>query len=80
VLQHISKKFQIKNNEGNIKELDNILNTSLTGQEDIGVFIEKFDGTIRSTCKKSFIYLNSLNITLKGEPVSWRKDAFKIIK
>jgi hypothetical protein len=46
VLQRISKKFHIKNYEGNFKEIDNILNTSLTGQEYISLFIKKFDGAI----------------------------------
>ena len=62
------KEFQIKN-EGNIKEIDEKLNTSVTGQEYIDVFIEKIDCTIQSTCKKTFNYLNSPNTTLKGEPV-----------
>jgi hypothetical protein len=79
LFQQISKNFQI-GNEGNIKEIDEKLNTSLTGQKDIDVFIEKIDGTMQSTCKKTFNYLNSPKTALKGEPVPRWTDALKIIR
>jgi len=43
VLQLISKDFQIENKEGNTKEIDEKLNTKITGQKDIGLFIETFE-------------------------------------
>ena len=67
--QLIFKNFQIEENEGNAKEIEEKLNARLTGQKDIGVFIEKFDETILSTCNKTIKHLTSPNSTAKGKSV-----------
>jgi hypothetical protein len=64
LLQSISKNFLIEN-EGNTNEIDGKLNTVLTGQKGIGIFIEKFNQTIQSTCKKTFKLSKSSNTTAK---------------
>jgi hypothetical protein len=46
LIQLISKNFQTENNEGSTNEIDEKLNLRILGQNDIGVFIEKFDETI----------------------------------
>ena len=76
----ISKNFQIENNEGNTKEIDEKLNARLSGQKDIGVFIEKFNDMIQSTCKKMFKFLKSLNTAAKGKSVRWWTDVLKIMR
>jgi len=80
LLQLISKNFQIENNKGITKGTDEKLNTKITGQKDIGVFIEKFDETMQSPCKKTFKHLNSPNTTAKGKSFPWWMDAFKIMR
>jgi hypothetical protein len=42
----ISENFQIENDEGDTKEIDETLNARLKGHNDIKEFIEKFDETI----------------------------------
>jgi len=76
----ISKNFQIEDNEGNAKEVDEKLNATLRGQKDISVSIEKFDETIESTCKKTLKHLTLPNSTAKGKSVPWWTDALKIMR
>jgi hypothetical protein len=76
----ISKNFQIENDEGNTKEIDEKLKLRILGQNDVGVFIENFDETVQSTCKKTFKYLKSPNTTAKGKSVPWWMDALKIMR
>jgi hypothetical protein len=78
--QLISKNFQIENNEGNTKKIDEKLNLKMLGQNDIGVSIEKLDETIQSICKKTFKYLKSPNTTAKGKTVPWWTDALTIMR
>jgi len=49
LLPLISKNFLIENNGRNTQEIDEKLNTKITGQKDMGLFIEKFDESIQST-------------------------------
>ena len=54
------------------------MNTRLTGQKDIGVFLEEIVETTQSTCKKTFKHINSPKNTAKGKSVPWWTDALKI--
>ena len=56
------------------------MNTNLKRQKDIGAFVEKFNETIQSTCKKTFKCLNSPNNTDKGKSVPWWTDALKLMR
>jgi hypothetical protein len=69
LLQLISKNFHVENNGGGVIEIDEKLNTKLTGQRDIGVFIEKFDETVQLASKKTCKHLKSPNTTAKGKSV-----------
>jgi hypothetical protein len=53
LLQLISENFQIENDEGNMKGMDDTLNARLKEHKDVGEFIEKFDKTIQLICKKT---------------------------
>ena len=50
----MSENFHISMKRGNSKEIDENLNTNLKRQKGIGTFVEKFNETIRLTCKKMF--------------------------
>jgi hypothetical protein len=52
----------------------------LTEQKDISIFIEKFDETIQSTCKKMFKISQSSNTTAKGKSVPWWTDALTLMR
>jgi hypothetical protein len=58
LLQLISENFQIENDEGNTKVIDDTLNARLKVHKDIGEFIEKFDKTIQLTCKETLKHRN----------------------
>lgn len=73
----ISKNVQFESNEGTNTEIDKKLNLRISGQNDIGVFIDKFDKTIQSTCKR---YLKSPNTTVKRKSVSWWMDALTTMR
>jgi hypothetical protein len=63
LLQLISEIFQIENDEGNTKGIDDTLNAWLKGHKDIGEFIEKFGKTIQFTCKETLKRLASKRVT-----------------
>ena len=65
---------------GNSKEIDENLNTNLKRQKVIGAFVEKFNETIQSICKKTFKCLNSPNNTAKGKSVPWYAGALKLMR
>ena len=52
--RQILKNFQVCNNGGNISEIDERLAESLTSQEDVGIFIDRIDDTVRTTCTEMF--------------------------
>jgi hypothetical protein len=52
IIQLISENFQIENDEGNTKGIEDILNARLKGHKD-REFIEKFDKTIQMTRKET---------------------------
>jgi len=74
LLQLISKNFQIENDEGNTKGIDDTLNARLKGHKDIGEFIDKFDKTIQLTCKETLKQRNLSHTFAKGKSVPWWTD------
>jgi hypothetical protein len=76
----ISENFQIENNKGNTKGIDETLNAWLKGQKDIREFIEKFDETIQLTCKETLnteIYRTHLqreSQSLGGQTLSQHRE------
>ena len=70
-LRQIIKNFQVGNDGGNIAEIDERLVEMLTSQEIVGVFIERFDDTLKTTCNESFKYQTSSKNYTKGKSVPW---------
>jgi len=80
LLQLISENFQIENDEGNTKGIDDTLNARLKGHKDIGEFIEKFDKTIKLTCKETLKHRNLSHTFAKGRSVPWWTDALTTLR
>ena len=72
--------FQIENNEGNTKGIEDTLNARLKGHKDIGEFIEKFDKTIQLTCKETLKHRNLSHTFAKGKSVPWWTDALTTLR
>jgi hypothetical protein len=64
------KNFRIGNDGGSIAEIDERLVERLTSQV-VGVFIDKSDDTIRTTCIETFKYQTSPKNYAKGKSVPW---------
>jgi hypothetical protein len=71
LLQLISEKFQIENDEGNTKGIDETLNARLKGHNNIEEFIEKFEETIQLICKETLKHRNLSHTFAKGKSVPW---------
>ena len=65
--RQILKNFQVGNNGGNISEIDERLAERLTSQEDVGIFIDRIDYTVRTTCTETFKHHISLKNYTKGK-------------
>jgi hypothetical protein len=59
--RQIKKNFQVGNNGGNITEIDERLAKRLTSQ-DVGIFIDRIDDRVRTTCTETFKHQTSLKI------------------
>jgi hypothetical protein len=79
LLQLISENFQIENDEGNTKGIDETLNARLK-EHDIQEFIEKFDKTIQLTCKETLKHRNLSHKFAKGKSVPWWTDALTTLR
>jgi hypothetical protein len=75
----ISEKFQIENDEGNTKGIDETLNARLKGH-DIEKSIEKFDKTIQLIWKETLKHRNLSRTFAKGKSVPWCTDALKTLR
>ena len=65
--REILKNFQVGNNGGNVSEIDERLTERLTSQEDVGIFIDRIDNTVRTTCTETFKHHISLKNYTKGK-------------
>jgi hypothetical protein len=52
LIQLISENFQIENDQGNTKGIEETLNARLNGHNEIKEFIETVDKTMQLTCKE----------------------------
>ena len=77
LFQLISENFQIENDEGNTKGIDETLNALL---KDIGELIEKFEETIQLARKETLKHRNLSHTFAKGKSVLWWTDALTTLR
>lgn len=78
--QQICKNFQIGNESEDTSAMDQKLAEKLTTQADVGLFIDRIDDTIRTTCTETLTCYTSLNKHTKGKSVSWWSSELTIMR
>jgi len=64
--RELLKNFETDNNGGNISEIDERLAEKLTSQEDVGLFVDRIENIIRTTCNETFKQYTSLKSIQRG--------------